>query len=94
MIIKRRYPNFVSGFEKTEHEVTTKEELLAIDWVKLLCEGERHMGMFCSPTTNSEYPSHLMSLFKTDDGKIMFYVVGYIYGDPEELGLEDYINYI
>ena len=31
--LKRRFPNFFSGFTETEHEFTTKEELLKIDWV-------------------------------------------------------------
>lgn len=38
--LKRRFPNFVSGFPETEHEFTTKEELLEIDWVDGLTKGK------------------------------------------------------
>jgi len=36
MKVKRRFPNFFSGYEdqKTEHEVSSKEELMEIDWIK------------------------------------------------------------
>ena len=93
MRIKRRFPNFFTGFEETEHEVTSKEELLELDWVKHLLTIPNHMGMFYSPRDYPDFPDHLMSLTQGED-KVMYFVVGYIFGDGKELGLEDYKNYI
>ena len=102
MKIKRRYPNYFSGFEETEHDVSSKEELLQIDWIAELLKIPNHMGMFCSPSTmRIKYsetfetaPDLLMSLKKGDNDKVIYFVVGYIYGDGKELGLEDYNNFI
>jgi len=96
MKIKRRFPNFFTGFEETEHEVNSKEELLELDWVKNLFEIPNHMGMFYSPNDSKldPAPDYLMSLTKGKSGKVVYFVVGYIFGDGKELGLEDYKNFI
>jgi len=93
MKVKRRFPNFFTGFEETEHEVTSKEELLELDWVKNLLEIPNHIGMFYSPKDYPEYPDLLMSLTQGEE-KVVYFVVGYIYGDGGMLGLKDYKNYI
>lgn len=97
MKIKRRFPNYFSGFEVTEHEVNSKEELLEIDWVKSLLEIPNHIGMFYSPNPSKIYdsllPDCLMSLTQGEDD-VIYFVVGYIFGDGKELGLENYNNYI
>ncbi len=89
MIIRRRFPNFFSGFEdqETEHEVNSKEELLSIDWIKYLIEMPNSMGMFYSSGKSAD---HLMHLSRGKDGKIIYFVVGYIKGNGAELGLTDY----
>jgi len=94
MKIKRRYPNFFTGFEETEHEVSTKEELMNIDWIKNYNKIPNHMGVFYSPKSFDDSPDMLMSLAKDNNGKVIYFVVGYIYGDAKELGLEDYKNYV
>jgi hypothetical protein len=100
MKIKRRFPNFFSGYEDqmTEHEVNTKEELLAIPWIKAYENIPNHMGVFYSPNDSKKYdlnaPDHLMSLTRGKDGKVIFFVVGYIFGDGAELGLEDYTKFL
>ena len=43
--IKRRYPNYVSGFEETENEVDTIEELKEIDWVKKMINNPNHHSL-------------------------------------------------
>jgi hypothetical protein len=93
MKIKRRYPNYFSGFEETEHEVSSKEELLNIPWIKDYDNVTNHIGVFYSPT-DDKYPDYLMTLCKGDDNKIYYFVVGYIYGSGKDLGLEDYKNFI
>ncbi|MFA5366354.1 MAG: hypothetical protein WC333_00325 [Dehalococcoidia bacterium] len=96
MKIKRRFPNFFEGFEETEHEVNTREELLNLDWVKNYEKIVGHMGLFYSPgsTFVDGAPDFLMSLVRQNDGKVIYFVVGYIYGSGKDLGLEDYINFI
>ena len=98
MKVKRRFPNFFSGYEDqmTEHEVNTKEELLAIPWIKAYENIPNHMGVFYSPN-NSKFepaPDHLMSLMHGENGEVVFFVVGYIFGNGAELGLEDYTKFL
>lgn len=97
MKIKRRFPNYFSGFEETEHEVNSKKELLNIDWIKNYKDIPGWMGLYYSPNNskngNVPNPDFLMSLSKEKD-KVIYFVVGYIYGDGSELGLEDYKNYV
>ncbi len=91
MKVKRRFPNFSSGFEETEHEVNSKEELLELKWIKSLHDMNGWMGLYYSPKTYADNPDYLMSLSKNDiDDKILYFVIGYIFGDGEELGLTDY----
>ena len=47
MKIKRRFPNFFTGFEETEHEVNSNEELMAIDWISSYKYIPNHLGVFC-----------------------------------------------
>jgi len=92
MKIKRRFPNFFSGFEdlETEHEVSSKEELMNIPWIKEYDDIPGHIGVFYSPCTLKDSPDLLMTL--TQD--MMYFVVGYIYGDGSQLGLENYLDKI
>ena len=94
MIIKRRFPSFFEGFEETEHEVNSKEELLAIDWIKGYKTIPKHMGVYYSPRDHENLPDLLMSLLHDEDGKVVYLVVGYIFGNGADLGLEDYNNFI
>lgn len=92
MKIKRRFPSFFTGFEETEHEVNTHEELLEIPWIKEYNDIKGHIGIFYSPCLEwyQEGPDLLMALTKDGDGKIYHWVVGYIYGNGADLGLIDY----
>lgn len=96
MKIKRRFPNYFTGFEETEHEVHSKEELLEIPWIKDYNKIKGHIGMFYSPKDSrfNDVPDYLMSLSKGSDDEIIYFVVGYIFGDGKELGLEDYNEFI
>jgi hypothetical protein len=96
MKIKRRFPNFFSGFEETEHEVNTKEELLALPWIKAYDKIPNHMGVYYAPNDSKfePAPDYLISLTRGVSGKVIYFVVGYIYGDGKELGLEDYKNFL
>jgi hypothetical protein len=97
MRIKRRFPNFFSGFEETEHEVNSKEELLEIPWIKNYSTIPNHMGVYYSPNDSKfepNAPDYLMSLVRDENGKVIYFVVGYIFGNGEELGLEDYTKFI
>jgi hypothetical protein len=94
MKIKRRFPNFFSGFEETEHEVNTKEELLAIPWIKEYDKIPNHMGVYYAPRDYEDSPDLLISLTRGVSGKVIYFVVGYIFGNGKDLGLEDYKNFL
>ena len=98
MRIRRRYPNFFTGFEETEHEVNTLNEVLEIPWIKAYNEIPNHIGIFYSPSESKKYdsslPDYLMSLTRRKDGTVAFFVVGYIFGDGKDLGLENYENHL
>jgi len=94
MKVKRRYPNYFSGFDETEHEINTLEELKEIDWIKGYDKIPGHMGVFYSPAGMKGSPDLLMSLSKGEDDEVIYFVVGYIYGDAKELGLKNYLDYI
>lgn len=96
MIIKRRYPAFFTGFEETEHEVSTKEDVLNINWIKDIQKVPGHYGIFYSPSGLKDSPDVLMTL--NDNGtstKRIYFAVGYIIGGKgSDLGLEDYLEHI
>ena len=97
MKIKRRFPNYFTGFEETEHDVNSKEELLEIPWIKAYKEIKHHMGVFYSPKDSvydENAPDYLMSLSRRSDGSVCFFVVGYIFGSGADLGLEDYTKFL
>ena len=94
MIIKRRFPSFFEGFEETEHEVKTKEDLLAISWIKDYKTIPNHMGVYYCPRDQEKLPDLLMSLLHDESGEVIYLVVGYIFGNGADLGLEDYNNFI
>ena len=95
MKIKRRYPNCSSGFEVTEHEVTSREDIYQIDWIKEYSMIPGSMGIFYSPASYECYPDVLMHLRKTDSGRVVYFAVGYIFdGKGEDLGLENYLLYV
>jgi hypothetical protein len=94
MKIKRRFPNFFTGFEETEHEVNSNEELMAIDWISSYKDIPNHLGVFCEKSKNDS-PSYLLSLtWDNTEKEVIYFVVGYIFGNPDELGLQDYNDFI
>jgi hypothetical protein len=96
MKIKRRFPNFFSGFEdeETEHEVNSYEELIEIPWIKAYKEIPNHMGVFYAHHDSQFEPNPdlLMALTRKKNGEVVYFVVGYIYGNGAELELTDYLE--
>jgi hypothetical protein len=85
MRIVRRFPNFFSGFETTEHEVNNLTDLMLIDW----CQNVIDMGGTLEYSLSgalSGGPNYLMSVFSDKS----YFVIGYIYGNPEEIGLKEW----
>lgn len=91
MKIKRRFPNNFSGFEETEHEVNSYKDLMEIPWIKEISNIPNYVGIFYAPRDYNEYPDLLMSLFRTSNGDIIYFVIGFIYGNGAEIGLENYL---
>lgn len=92
MKIKRRFPNYFSGFEESEHEVNSLEELHEIEWIKSYKSITSHIGVFYS--VGSSKGDYLMSLGRDSNNKIYYFVVGYIFGSGASLGLKEYSDYI
>jgi hypothetical protein len=85
MRIVRRFPNFFSGFETTEHEVNNYEELIQIDWCKNIIDMGDRLEYSLSGALSGG-PNYLMSVKDTET----YFVIGYIYGNPEEIGLKEW----
>lgn len=100
MKLKRRFPNYFSGFEKekTEHEVTNKEEFENIEWIKDLMDNDGFLRFGYFKSTFEDTPTALMTFSESSDKEKfprgIFFVVGYIWGDPEELGITFNFNEI
>lgn len=95
MIVRKRYPNYVTGLEVTEHDVNSKKELHEIDWIKnWMMDGWTIAYCPKQKTNQSEIiqtePDYLIG-FKSKES---YFVIGYIFGDGLELGLSNYENLI
>ena len=95
MKVKRRFPNYFSGFDETEHEVSSNGDLMDIEWIKGYNDIPEWMGLYYSPQDSKyeDMPDLLMSLSK-EKNKVVYFVVGYIYGDGAKLGLKNYKDYV
>jgi hypothetical protein len=91
--IKRRFPNYFSGFEETEHFIDSREELEKIGWVNDVINNK---SFYCLGISKSERNSHLMVLNNYDvnyGGCKSYWVIGYISGENiDDLNLPDYID--
>jgi hypothetical protein len=91
MKIKRRFPNYFSGFPETEHEVSNYEEFVNIDWIKNATEMSGHHVLAYSKSNSADRP-HLLMTFSGYDEKYggckNWFVIGYLFGDPSEIGLK------
>jgi hypothetical protein len=97
--IKRRYPNYVSGFEETENEVDTIEELKEIDWVKKMINNPNHHSLAIDKEERrDDIPHSLMTVTHYDEeygGCKLHWVVGYIWGDDvDDLGLPEWTTMV
>lgn len=94
MKIKQRFPNYFSGFEPKEFEVTNNEELNNLKWLKDVASSPNHYGFFYSKGSQ-DTPDLLMALVTDPDNfNVKHFVIGYIFGDATELGLEDYLPHV
>lgn len=97
--VRRRFPNSFSGFEETEHLITNRKELEEISWVDHLLKLKGHHALAISKA-ESDYEEgrhKLMHLSHYDEkygGCKVYFVVGYIMGEPvDKLGLKDWYEY-
>lgn len=77
--VKRRFPNFFTGFEETEHVVKNKEELENIEWVRKFIENETFHTLAIS---DDGYGYPMLMVFNNYDeeynGCKEWWVIGYI----------------
>lgn len=92
MKIKRRYPNYFTGFDETEHEVNSLSELLEIPWIKEFYKNPDFLGLFYSKGLCDDSPDLLMAVWNNNEEGIpvIYFIVGYIYGNGQSLGLEEF----
>lgn len=94
--VKRRFPNYFSGFEETEHVIKNRKELEEIDWVANFVNGENHHTLAIEKAVyDYEGNRHtLMDLSYYDEkygGCKMWWVIGFIEGDDiDKLGLPEW----
>ena len=77
--LKRRYPNFCSGFEETEHFFSTKEELLNIDWVKQWTEAKNYYQFSLGEQDNVPWSDGRQALMVELDGGKKWFVIGWLW---------------
>lgn len=79
--VKRRFPNFVSGFDETEHTVYSMEELLEVDWIKHITDGESFHKLAIGREEREDIPDTLMVVTHYDQeygGCKLWWVIGYV----------------
>jgi len=97
--IRRRYPNSFSGFEETEHNIDTREELVQIDWVKDMINNPNHHSLAIDKEDGGyDRPHSLMTVTHYDEeygGCKLHWVVGYIWGDDiDDLELPEWTTMV
>lgn len=98
--VRRRYPNYMTGFEETEHFIDTRDELEKVDWVDNWKSASGfHTLAISKATRDYEQGQHsLMALLNYDEkfsGCKTWWVIGFITGEPiDELELEEWDSLI
>jgi len=100
--IRRRFPNYFSGFEETEHEVENRQDLESIDWVANAFNLDQTYSLAISTSEPNEWRPDdplvhsLMTVTNYDEkfgGCRGWWVIGYIIGDnAEELDLPEWTD--
>jgi hypothetical protein len=97
MKIQQRRPNYFDGFEDEEANINTLEELKLISFVQNAINYKGFYGLFNSKSSFPDAPDILMALYNYDEkynGCKIWWAIGYIFGDGNSLGLEEYSKYI
>ena len=100
--VRRRYPNYFSGFEETEHPIDNLQDLESIDWVNNATTIKGHHCLAIS-TDDGKYKKEgedkvhtLMALTHYDEeygGYKKWWAIGYIIGgEAGELELPEWTD--
>ena len=96
--LERRYPNYMTGFEETEHTISSMEELELVDWVANWKNSNGFYSFAISKSRWDDSPHTLMVLQNYDEeygGCKLWWAIGYIWGDSiEDLVLQEYSDLI
>lgn len=90
MIVKRRYPNYFSGFEETEYNFKTVDELKEIDFIKGFMESPGFTKLSIAKSTVNISYSHLMAEYN-NDGKHTWWAIAYFPDGYGDLELDDFV---
>lgn len=89
MKLKRRFPNYFSGFDDEQevvYEINTIEEFKSLDWIKV----DRKYAH-----SENRYLLVLDRYSEIHGGYCTWFVIGYIIeGNASEFGLEEYVTLI
>ena len=98
--IRRRFPNYCTGFEETEHQINNRQDLESIDWVKHAFENKQTYCLAISVDDGSyrregEKLIHTLMIVTNYDeefgGCKGWWAIGYIIGDNvDELDLPEW----
>jgi hypothetical protein len=102
MKIRQHRPSYFTGFENSEMEFNTRQELLEIPWVKRFSEPSDFYGYFVSMSKSETTTATLMALYDWNDeyfGCTRWYVIGFltetdVLPNTTHLGLKEYTDYI
>ena len=91
MKVKRRFPNYVVGFEETTHEFKTIDDLKEIDWIKLWLNRKDDAIL--------AYESNTLMVVYNNDSKYggfkKWWVIGILIDfDATQLNLKEYFTLI
>jgi len=77
--LRRRFPNCFTGYEETEHEFSTLEEMLEIDWVKNATQQPDYHQLSVGSENWGDKKSLMIEL---NDGNTWF-VIGWLWLENE-----------
>ena len=94
MILKRRFPNYFTGFKETEHPIKNLKDIYNIEWVKDgLALNEDSKLAYSNTGKENVYSLMLLSNYvEKYGGYKVWFVIGYLIDiDIVSLGLENWL---
>lgn len=75
--LRRRFPNYVSGFPETIHEISSEEEFLKIDWIEAMTKQAGFYRFSQNEIGGPNPGSQVALMLELNEGK-NFFVIGWL----------------